>query len=74
MGRSRNSERPRRHGFSDFKRQKIRAYHQKHPGLLQLEVTRWVSNFLRQKINQSLISEILSDKFKQLNLAKLPRG
>ena len=27
MGRSQNSERQRRHGFSDFERQKIRAHH-----------------------------------------------
>ena len=74
MGRSRNSERPRRHGFSDFERQKIRAHHQKHPGLLQSEVARWASDFLCRKINQSSILEILSDKFKQLDLAKLPRG
>ena len=29
MGRSQNSKRQRRHGFSDFERQKIRAHHQK---------------------------------------------
>ena len=58
---------------SDFERQKIRAHHQKHPGLLQSEVARWASDFLRRKINQFSISEILSDKFKQLDLAKLPR-
>jgi Fission yeast centromere protein N-terminal domain len=46
----------------------------KNPGLLQSEVARWASDFLRRKINQSLISEILSNKFKQLDLGKFPRG
>lgn len=74
MARHQNSNRQRRHGFSDYERQKIRAHHQKYPGLLQQELARWASNFLHRKINQSSILEILSDKFQQLNTAKLPRG
>src|SRR6266576_3542209 len=52
---------------------KTRAYHAKHPHLLQKHIASWASDFLRQKINQS-ISEILSDKFNHLDSAKLPRG
>ena len=74
MARHKNPKRPRRHGFSDYERQKIRAYHQKHPNKLQKQIALWASDFLRRKISQSLISEILGDKFQKLNVAKLPCG
>ena len=74
MGRHKNSEAQRRYGFYNYERQKIRTHHQKYPGLLQRELTTWASNLLRRKINQSSISEILSDKFQHLDRAKLPRG
>ena len=74
MARHQNPERQRCHGFSDFERQKIRAHHLNYPHLLQNQLAQWATDFFRCKINQSSISEILSDKFKHLNIAKLPRG
>ena len=74
MARHQNSERQRRHGFSDFERQKIRAHYQSHPHLLQSQLAQWATNFFRRRINQSSISEILSNKFKHLDIAKLLRG
>ena len=72
MAKHQNSERQRRHGFSDFKRQKIHIHYQSHPHLLQNQLAQWATNFFCCKINQSLISKILSDKFKHFNIAKLP--
>ena len=71
MARSQNPKRRRRHGISDYERQKIRSHQREHPHLMQKHLAIWATNTFRYKFNQSIISEILSNKFSYLDLIEI---
>ena len=70
MGRLKDPDRQRRHGFNEYERYIVRKHFQHNPLIKQKELATWATDRLRRSISQGMISTTLSDKYAYIDAMK----